>query len=293
MGGKILNSRGESAVGIIIVFVVAILITGGLYLYFYRQIPKASEITKNPVEKEFIRSKKPVEEKLIFSHGEIPYPERRVISSTNISIPTPVSASTPVPTSGLIRPDSITKKTEPLLAPTPRSTLPLEIFASPTPLKEKIPDSLGSIVVKGDENCISKTQEAIGLLQNKALNHYFIVSKYVSIIECAEAGSGMYAWEKPPRYQVGKSTYGAGTIWYAGTIVHDACHSKQYQDYAVSNPSRVVPDDVFTGKVAEAQCLDVQYDVLTKIGADQNTLNYVQNIINSEYWNIDYGNRWW
>lgn len=103
----------------------------------------------------------------------------------------------------------------------------------------------------------------------------------------------MYAWEKPPRYQVGKETRNAGTIWYAGTIAHDSCHSKLYIDYLVSNPSNSVPNEVWTGREAEEQCLDVQYDALAKIGADQNTLDYVQNVINTEYWNVDYNNRWW
>lgn len=83
------------------------------------------------------------------------------------------------------------------------------------------------------------------------------------------------------------------SYWYAGTIVHDANHSKLYHDYLAAYPSSVVPDDVWIGRSAEKQSLDVQYDVLIKIGADYNALNYVKNVIDSEYWNVDYGNRWW
>lgn len=154
---------------------------------------------------------------------------------------------------------------------------------------------LGPFEIKiiGDDDCVSKTNQALDLLRNKAKSHYDTIVKYVGIIECTESQSGMHVWENPPRYQVGKATINAGIIWYAGTIAHDACHSKQYHDYLLNNPSSSVPSDVYTGRNAEAQCLAVQYDALSKIGATQETLDYITNIINSEYWDVDYGERWW
>lgn len=109
-----------------------------------------------------------------------------------------------------------------------------------------------------------------------------------------QSGSGMFAWETPPRFQVGLATRQAGTIWYAGTIVHDSCHSKLYHDYLSNNPSIIrVPENVWTGEEVENECLNVQYDALKNIGADDNTLNYVKSMISSGYWNINYNNRWW
>ena len=149
------------------------------------------------------------------------------------------------------------------------------------------------IEIIGGDDCASKTNHVLDLLRNKAKIHYDTIIKYVGIIECTESQSGMHVWEDPPRYQVGKATVDAGTIWYAGTIAHDACHSKQYHDYLLNNPSSSVPSDVYTGRNAEAQCLDVQYDALNKIGATQETLDYITKIINSEYWDVDYDERWW
>jgi len=139
-----------------------------------------------------------------------------------------------------------------------------------------------SIKILGDATCQSQTQAALSLLQEKTLVHYNVINQYIGVIQCTEADSGMYAWEEPPRYQAGAATRNAGTSWYAGTIAHDACHSKQYHEGID-----------FTGRTAEAQCLAVQADALQKMGASQSTLDYVQNIINSEYWNVDYGSRWW
>lgn len=149
------------------------------------------------------------------------------------------------------------------------------------------------IKIIGGEDCISKTNEALDLLKEKAKTHYDTVVEYVGIIECAAAQSGMDVWATPPKYQVGEATMNAGTIWYAGTIAHDACHSQQYSDYLSENPSTEVPSEIYSGKEAEAQCLDVQYDALSQIGATQETLDYVKTAIDSEYWNVDYEDRWW
>lgn len=149
------------------------------------------------------------------------------------------------------------------------------------------------IKITGDSTCITKTNQALTLLKNKAIVHYNIIIKFVGTIQCVNSGSGMYAWENPPRYVVGKATVNAGTIWYAGTLVHDACHSKEYHDYLLTHPGSTVPSNVYTGKSAEALCLNAQYDALVKIGATKSTLDYVKNIINSNYWNVPYSGRWW
>ena len=149
------------------------------------------------------------------------------------------------------------------------------------------------IEIIGDNDFIKKTKEALDLLENKAPIHFGIVTRYIGAIEWVEEGSGMFAWEDPPLYKVGEATVEAGTIWYAGTIVHDSIHSKQYHDYLAENPTSSVPDEVWTGKSAEAQCLDAQYDALEKIGADQATLDYIEDILETEYWEVEYEERWW
>jgi len=139
-----------------------------------------------------------------------------------------------------------------------------------------------TIKIEGDQTCQEQTIEALNLLQTKAPVHYKTVTHYIGVIECIAQGSAMLAYEKPPRFQVGAATSGAGAIWYAGTIAHDSCHSKLYHE-----------GKDWIGKEAEATCLDVQYDALSKIGASQDTLDYVKNLINTEYWNVPYEERWW
>lgn len=150
-----------------------------------------------------------------------------------------------------------------------------------------------AIKINGDQDCLEKTQLALELLRDKAPNHYANIIKYIGIVECADDGSGMFAQENPPRYRVGKATISAGTVWYAGTIAHDANHSRLYHDYLSAHPTQLVPFEIWTGESAEAQCLDVQYDALSKIGAGQSDLDYVKNVRNTKYWEISYEDRWW
>lgn len=212
-------------------------------------------------------------------------------SPEKISLILPSPTPNPTPTSN----PKFEEIHQPILTPPIPTSNPIKT-PTPTPAPtESIPSfpQTSTITVKGDNACVLETEQALGLLREKAPVHYDIITKYIGVIECSDRGSGMYAWEEPPRYQVGKPTRDAGVIWYAGTIAHDSCHSKQYHDYLSNNPSGSVPDDVWTGREAERQCLDVQYDALTKIDADQAFLDYVRNSINSEYWNVGYDNVWW
>ncbi len=161
------------------------------------------------------------------------------------------------------------------------------------PLPEVLVEAPHPIQIIGTDNCVTQTNEALSLLRNKSKTHYDIVITYIGVIECTDTQSGMHAWEKPPRFQVGNATRNAGTIWYAGTIVHDAWHSKQYNDYVLTQGTTAVPAEVYSGKNAEAECLDMQHDALSNIGATQSTLDYIQEVIKSEYWNVDYDKRWW
>lgn len=147
--------------------------------------------------------------------------------------------------------------------------------------------------IKGDRDCIVNTNQALDLLKNKAKEYYDLVNKYIGVIDCKEQGSGMAAYEKPPRFIAGRATRDAGEIWYAGSIVHDSCHSRQYNDYLLKSLLKTVPDNVWTGKNAEKECLDIQYEALKKIGASQVTLDSVRNALNTNYWEVDYSQRWW
>ena len=164
---------------------------------------------------------------------------------------------------------------------------------SPIPLTYPFRNILREIAISGDPKCVSQTEQALALLRQEVPNHYNIVNQYVGIIECVDSGSGMVVRADPPKYLAGSATRDAGNIWYAGTIVHDACHSKQYHDYLAENSAVAVPNHVYIGGKAEAICLAAQIDALGGLGASSHVLQYVRDIIDSKYWEVPYEDRYW
>lgn len=147
----------------------------------------------------------------------------------------------------------------------------------------------------GDSVCVSKTTEALDLLRTKAPSHYLNVTQYIGIIECVVLGSGIFAYENPPRYAVGNATRDYSRVWYAGTIVHDPVHSRLYNKYLAAHPGQAVPDDVWvgTGASAEKTSLAVQAVALEQMGAPQSDIDYLRSLENDpQYQNISYSDRW-
>lgn len=174
------------------------------------------------------------------------------------------------------------------LNPTPVFTsVTREEFETPAPspsslVESDLPRVGDSIQLIGDEACFEQTDQAFDLLKERALEYYNFVNERLGIIECIEQGSGVYTWENPPRFTVGKSTREAGTMWYAGVLVHESEHVELY---------RQGKED--SGKEAEEASVDVQYDALVQLGADQATLDDVKESLQTEWWNMDYEDRWW
>jgi hypothetical protein len=179
--------------------------------------------------------------------------------------------------------------------PAGQGTPPAENSSSPTGSpsfsSETVPDMSLDIPIKGDASCSLQTGQALTLLKSRDPSDYRNITRYIRLIECRDAGSGMYAWEEPPRFAAGRATRDAGILWYAGAIAHDSCHSREYHEYLQSHPSSSVPPEVYTGKTAEEACLQYQYTVLQKIGANEKMLQYVKDSAGTEYWNES--NVWW
>jgi hypothetical protein len=140
------------------------------------------------------------------------------------------------------------------------------------------------IRVDGDDACRDQTERALDLLHQLAPGSYAVVDRYVGVIECYEGGDGMDVGASPPRYRVGSPTRNSGVVWFASTIAHDAFHSKQFQDARAANPGRPVPTAAYMGRDAEAGALGFQREALVQLGAPQLWLDYVDQVIDTEYW---------
>ena len=137
------------------------------------------------------------------------------------------------------------------------------------------------IKIIGDDEFIKKTEEALALIREKAPKFYVSVTNYIGVIKVGKF-SGMRAKENPPTFQVGLKTAECPLTWYASSIVHDANHSKQYNDYR-KNVNKKVPKEIWTGRSAEDACIDVQEAFLKEINAPEWQIKSLQ-----KYRQIDY-----
>lgn len=140
--------------------------------------------------------------------------------------------------------------------------------------------SQGTPRVTGSAAFKASVNKALMLLQEKAPEHANKVSTYLQEIRESDH-SGVIV--QTGVFNLGRNTVtGQDTYWLASVIVHDAYHAELYQrgqDYA--------------GKEAEAQCIAVQKTVLKKMGAAESYQTHLDQILESNYWEVPFEQRNW
>ena len=139
------------------------------------------------------------------------------------------------------------------------------------------PSNYSSIKIKGNAEFVVQTRAALTLLEQKDLDAFRKIQTYVGIIEQGEH-SGMWAWELPPRYEVGDVTAFYSVTWYASTIAHDATHSELYAQYQSAHPGEPVPEEAYGGVDIERFCIGYQLEVAKRIGAPQSEIDYLSSL---------------
>jgi len=116
--------------------------------------------------------------------------------------------------------------------------------------------SATDVAIVGDDEFVTQAQAALDLLAQQSPETYDEVASRIDTIESVTAGSGMDVFTKT--FKGGDVTaYAPGygpedqLLWLAGTIVHDACHSKFYTE-----------GEEYIGRDAELACLIDQLAVL-------------------------------
>ncbi|MFW5440521.1 MAG: hypothetical protein ACKE5M_07525 [Methylophilaceae bacterium] len=132
------------------------------------------------------------------------------------------------------------------------------------------------IKIVGSDKFTTQTESALALLKDLAPTAFDKVQKYIGIIEQGEH-SGMWAKEKPPRYEVNDTTSFFSVTWYAGTIAHDAVHSELYHEYKAKH-GLPVPADIWSGVNSEKFGILHQIGVMKKIRAPKSEIDYLDGL---------------
>jgi len=113
---------------------------------------------------------------------------------------------------------------------------------------------------------------ALILLRKKSPQEYKVIKNHIGKIE-ENSRSGMLPYAQPPTYQMSLKTALYSITWCAGTIAHDAYHSKLYHDYK-KKYGEPIPYDSWAGFESEKKCLEFQIKTLKEINAPMEEINY-------------------
>jgi hypothetical protein len=128
--------------------------------------------------------------------------------------------------------------------------------------------------IQGHADFVEQTRAALELLATNAPDAYRKILVFVGVIEQGQH-SGMWAFENPPRYEVGEATASSSLTWYASTIAHDATHSELYYTYRQTHPGQPIPQEAWADVASERFCIAYQLDVAARIGAPASETEYL------------------
>ncbi len=86
------------------------------------------------------------------------------------------------------------------------------------------------IDIIGDEKFIAQVSKALGVVEALSPQDFSFIKRYIGKIEQSER-SGMVSDDIPPKFKLADRTAFHSVTWCAGSIAHDAYHSKLYDDY--------------------------------------------------------------
>ena len=138
--------------------------------------------------------------------------------------------------------------------------------------------------IVGSDRFANQLEKALTLIKQQAPEAHQLIQENVGIIKQGKR-SGMWAYKTPPVYEMADPTTFYSVTWCAGTIAHDALHSKLYHDYLAAH-GEPVPDKVWTGRDAEIKCISFQLEILRRIGAPRHEVDYCAKL-NGEHYDID------
>ncbi len=132
------------------------------------------------------------------------------------------------------------------------------------------------IEIVGSDNYVGRVKDALALLADRAPDAFADVERYVGRIQHSER-SAMWAHFEPPTYKMSDRTAMASLTWCAGSIVHEAHHSKLYHEYRAAHGTPV-PSSAYGGVRRERECIEQQLKVARRIGASRYEIQYLESL---------------
>jgi hypothetical protein len=146
-----------------------------------------------------------------------------------------------------------------------RASIPAPKPIEQESLMENLPKLIGSPEFK---ECINL---ALSYLIKHDRESAELICKYSGFIS-ENKRTCMIAFTDPPTIFISKRTACGSCTWCARTLVHEAWHSKLYNDFLKRNHGMAVPDDVWTGPQCEVLCNERGLQCLIRISASDHEI---------------------
>jgi hypothetical protein len=137
------------------------------------------------------------------------------------------------------------------------------------------------VQIRGDKAFIERVEGSLKLLREKSPDAFQLTRRFAPRI-AESSRSGMRAYADPPTFDLSPKTANYSDTWCAGSIAHDTYHSKLYHEYLDAH-NGPVPDEEWSGKAKELECIHYQARVLRDIGAPPSEITYVDQLDGSHF----------
>lgn len=146
---------------------------------------------------------------------------------------------------------------------------------------------MGKIRLSGSKEFIDRTREALNLLREKDFMSYKVVIKYLGAIVENKIDIGFSYFDpfkEIPTAFMTKVSCMHDIKWYAGVLLHEAYHSKLFNDAIMDEKN---PFEEYRGYSAEMFCLTKQIECLKRIDANKDDILLAIEHYDKKWWKDD------
>jgi hypothetical protein len=136
---------------------------------------------------------------------------------------------------------------------------------------------MGQILIKGNREFIIRTNEALNLLKERDYLSYKVIIKNIEVIH----QSNKTYFDPFLNNKTAFITLSSDITWHASQILHEAYHSKLYNNAISENRN---PIQAYSGYIAEMYCLTQQIECLKQIQSPKYLLEYAISFYDKNWW---------
>jgi hypothetical protein len=129
----------------------------------------------------------------------------------------------------------------------------------------------------GEVEFIDRVSESLELIKTASNEiHEIVLDNLGQIRVCHEFECGVCVYALPPTFYLSRELAFISLTQCASSIAHVAFNCKLYNDISSKNQKEIVPEEIYSGKSAEIECIKFQTEVAILIKAPETEINWLK-----------------